>query len=264
MSLARTAARLAAVMALAGGFKSPWPTMAKGRVFDSRADANQIVDLTDDVLPIISVCTDDDEGESLSDNNGGPPFRHVVTMAVDLSIAMVGGLGTDAEPKFLHMPETEPELEALLDLFERQVKRVFQGDPTNLWSIELNKIVIRFSSWRSMRYVENDGNVRIAARRLSIQCTLADEDLIETEASDPLVPAPLGPLLEAIIASDSPYAPSVQTMRDALIAAGASQPITIPTLERIRFIEAAQAETQDGVPRGPRPDGVAEVELPTP
>lgn len=265
MSLERTALRLATVMALANGFRAPWPTMAQGRVFDSRLDPLQIVDLkSDDVLPVITVITDDDKGSSLSDNNGGPPFEHTVTLSIDISIGMVGEI--DEKLAFVSMPQSEPELEAMLDLFERQIKSALI-DPVAAWTAQFTANCRRMLDWSSIRYVESDSNVRLAARRLNASVMLQHEDLTILQTVPPravAVPAPLGPLLAAIIADAGPYAPSAASLRDLLLDAGAAAPITIPMLERVRFFEAEQTETQDGVPRGPRQAGVAEVVLPVP
>lgn len=265
MSLERTALRLAAVMALANGFASPFPTMAGPRVFDSRFDPLQIVDLAD-VMPIITVCTDDDHGSSLSDNNGGPPFAHTVTLGIDISIGMVGG--DASEPQFAAMPQTEPELEAMLDLFERQIRAALVA-PMSPWGQQFQAQVLRITSWSSVRYVEADSNVRLAARKLTASVALQTEDLIELAAvpppSSPEIPAPLGPLLAAIVDDGGPFAEAAASLRDLLLDAGASAPITIPALERVRFIEANQADTNGGgTPKGPRQAGVAETPIPTP
>lgn len=268
MSLARTALRIAAVMAIANGFKAPWPTMAQARVFDSRIDPAQIVDLPD-IIPMVSVCTDDDKGSSLSRNNGGPPFEHEVTLSLEISLGMMGGSDEDGG-KYLGLPQSEPELEAMLDLFERQVARALV-DFTNPWGAEFQKLCRRMSDWSSMKYVERDGNVRLAARSISATVALQHEDLIGDESwtdgagTSSGIPEPLGSLLDTIIASDSPYAPSAVAMQDMLLAAGASQSISLPDLLRVRFIEAEQAEMNDqGTPKGPRPDGVAQANLPAP
>lgn len=263
MSLERTALRLATVMALAGGFQEPWPTMAQGRVFDSRLDPLQLVDMkTDDVLPVITVCTDDDHGKSLGDNNGGPPFEQTVSLCIDISIGMVGG--SDERQEFLVMPQTEPELEAMIDLFERQIKAALVH-PSAVWSQELQKVIIRVSDWSSIRYVESDSNVRLCSRRITAAVTLPCEDLTEIAADPPTaaaIPPPLGPLLTLIAASSSPFAGSAAALTEMLLAVGASQPVTLPMLERVRFIEAEQAETDDDdVPRGPRQAGVAQSNL---
>ena len=264
MSLERTALRLATVMALSNGFLSPWPTMAGPRVFDSRFDPAQIVDLaSDDVLPLVVVVTDDDTGASLSENNGGPPFEHTVTLCLDISIGMVGEI--EGKPSFVGLPQSEPELEAMLDLFEMQLRRALV-DPVNAWTAEFTKMARRITDWKSARYVERDSNVRLAARKITASVLLQPEELTEIATdppATPAIPAPLGPLLTLIADSDSPYAPSAAALADLLLDAGATAPVTIPLLERVRFIEANQAEKNGaGTAKGPRQAGVAEVELP--
>lgn len=262
MSLARTALRIATVMALSNGYAEPWPTLAQGRVFDSRVDPRQIIDL-DDVVPIIEVCTDDDRGKSLSENNGGPPFEHEVTLAIELSLGMWTGEG---DARLLGLPQSEPELDAMLDLMEMQVKRALV-DFANPWSERLIGICRRITDWSSQRYVERDGNVRLAARSLSMTVALPFEPLsavVTGSAPAAAIPEPLGSLLTAIVASDSPYAHDATALQTMLLAGGASKTVVLPALTRVRFIEAAQAETDDDdTPRGPRPDGVAEATLPT-
>lgn len=262
MSLARTALRVAAVMAIANGFRAPWPTMAQGRVFDSRMDPHQIVDQTD-VIPIVEICTDDGRGASLSENNGGPPFENTVTLAIEMSLGMMGEV-EDGTGRYLGLPQSEPELEAMLDLLELQVQRALV-DPSNPWTAEFQRVCRRMSDWSSTRYVERDSNVRMAARKVSAEVALQFEELTEIQAVPPApvaVPSPLGPLLAAIIADGGPFAVSATSLRDLLIDAGASRPVTLPALRVVRFIEADQAETNGaGTPRGPRPDGVAEIDF---
>lgn len=246
MSLERTALRLAMVMALSGGMQAPFPTIARGRVFDSRMDPRQITDL-EEVMPLITVCTDDDAGDSMSDNNGGPPFRHDQCQIV--LEASIGVIGEDEEKnQQAIVPQTEPELEALLDLMERQVKRAL-ADPLSPWVALLSKTHRGLMDWKSHKFVEPDSNVRLAARRMIITARLPVEDLFPTEADT--IPAPLGPLLEAIIASGSPYAADAQAMQAALLAAGAGAGLILPRLERVRMYDLVPA---DGAP-APTDDG---------
>lgn len=258
MSLERTAFRLAVVMALSNGMQEPWPTMARGRVFDSRFDPRQITDL-EEVMPIITVCTDDDNGDSLSDNNGGPPFGHSsCQLVIETSI---GVLAKDDDNNDIGaVPETEPELAALLDLMERQIKRAL-ADPLNVWTEHLNKTHRGLMDWKSTPFKESDSNVRMAARRMIVSARLPLEDLFPGNAS---IPAPLGPLLDAIVASGSPYAPAAAALQQSLTAAGAGQALVLPPLLRVRFLEKNQTALQAGVPAGPRGSGVAQSNLPTP
>ncbi len=267
MSLERTALRLGVVMALSNGYAAPWPTIAEARVFDSRIDPIEGLG-KGDLAPMAVVYTDDDEGEQLSDNNGGPPFRHMVKLCIELVIGMGGEANEDGTVPAV-MVQTEPELEAMLDLFETQVDRIFRH-PVTPWATRLfEHLIVRVESWKSTRYVEREGQARIAARQIVATVMLPQPPEPEIVATAPTgtqpIPAPLGPLLQAIVDGDGPYAPSASALSDLLTAHGGFQPLVLPPLSRVRLIEAAQAETNDDdVQRGPRPDGVAQVNLPSP
>jgi hypothetical protein len=162
----------------------------------------------------------------------------------------------------------------MLDLFEAQVERVFLNTST-IWGRELAKVARRITAWQSMRYIEREAHVRLAARQIVCSVALPLEDDIDvlmtagpsntTPTITPALPAPLGPLLTAIIAADGPYADSAQALQDLLLNNGNGLgPVVLPNLERVRFIEAQQAdENSQGVARGPRATGVAQATLPT-
>ena len=265
MSLERTALRLATVMALTNGFQPPYPTMARQLVFDSRIDPVQGVN-ADELVPIVRVMTDDDQGESLSANNGGPPFERRVNLVMEISL---GTLGQEADGGLI-LPATEPELEAMLDLFERQIERAFL-DVQSPWGAELNKLCRRIERWSSLRFVEREGNERLAARQITavIALPLAEDPAVTAwsgeapSAPAATIPKPLGPLLEAIIADGGPYAASAQAMKDMLIAAGGEKPIVLPALERVRLVEADQGGGNLAGDGRARPEGVAQADLPT-
>jgi len=90
--------------------------------------------------------------------------------------------------------------------------------------------------------------------------------LPEPPEGDPQpIPPPLGPLLQAIVDADGPYAPSAAALSSLLTEHGGFAPIVLPLLSRVRLIEAAHAQTDDDdIARGPRSAGVAEVQLPAP
>ena len=262
MSLNRTALRLAALMALSNGFAAPYPTMAGDRVFDSRQDPIEGLK-QGDLLPVLVLYTDDDTGDSLSQNNGGPPFDRRTNFVMEISVAMwVEGDGEAG----LTLVQSEPELDVQLDLFETQIERVFRVGNMSVWGIELNKVCNRIERWSSTRFIERESNVRYAARQLQLSVRLKDDEdpdvVIAPATASPVIPAPLGPLLEAIIDDDGPFAPTATALQEMLTNASGMTPIVLPALERVRFIEAAQAvENEAGTPRGPRPDGVAQAEF---
>lgn len=267
MSLERTALRLGVVMALANGYAAPWPTIAEARVFDSRIDPIEGLG-KGDLAPLAVVYTEEDDGEQLSENNGGPPFRHMVKLCIELVIGMGGEANENGDVPVVQV-QTEPELEAMLDLFEHQVERIFRH-PVTPWASRLyDALLVRVESWKSTRYVEREGQARVAARQISAIVMLPqppEPEIVTTAPEEPQpIPAPLGPLLQAIVDADGPYAPSAAALSDLLTAHGGFTPLVLPELLRVRLFEAAQAEKNEtDVPRGPRPDGVAQVNLPAP
>lgn len=274
MSLDRAALRLAAVMSIANGYEAPFPTIARDGVFDSRVDPIEGGKIGD-MAPIVLVFTDDDDGESLSGNNGGPPFRHIVKLIFELSIGMVGQLidGQGAplkddqdEPILGLLPiATEPELELMLDLFEHQIMDVFRRPLGNPWAMRLlDKHIVRVEQWSSMRFVEREGQKRLALRQIvaSVQLPQQDDMVVIGDAPPATIPEPLGSLLDDIIEADGPYAESAQAMQDLLNENGGFTPTALPPLERVRFKEANLGGGNLAGDAPARPDGVAEAELP--
>lgn len=262
MSLERTALRIAAVMALSNGYQAPFPTMAGPMVFDSRIDALQIV-AGDELVPIILVCTDDTTGINLSENNGGPPFEHEATLSLDLSLGMKGEDPDDGSLAQMMQLRTEAELEVRLDFFEAQVVRLLTARG-GVWGAEFDKVARRITTFKSIRYIEADGNARIAARQIQMTVALQQDTSLEQltvfDVTPDAIPAPLGPLLAAIAASTSPYAPAAQTLIDSLLAGGAGTHITLPRLDRVRIFEN-ERDSQDRLTTN-RPGGVAEAVFP--
>ena len=261
MSLERIALRMAAVMALSNGYTAPYPTMAGNRVFDSRQDPIDGLS-PGQLVPLLTLYTDDDTGESISGGNGGPPFQRTTTLMIELSISQLGEANPAGEAPLI-LPETEPELDAALDVFEMQVERVFH-DGLSTWGKQLSKVTKSIQKWSSMRFIEREGNIRLAARQLQIMVELPlardIEPVLAPATPTPVIPAPLGPLLTAVIASASPYAPIATAVRDQILAAPGSTPIVLPALDRIRFFESDQVEkNQAGTAVGPRQAGVAQV-----
>ena len=276
MSLERTALRLGVVMALSNAMQAPFPTIGQNRVFDSRIDPIQGA-TPGDIAPIAIVITDDDDRAGLSGNNGGPPWRQHVTLVIELSMGLVGPL-EDADGKPLtdetgaalttFLPvETEPELELMLDLFESQVEHIFR-QPPNAWAHRLFAdppagSIVRIESWNSKRFVEREAQYRFAARQIVLKVLLPqppEPDIIAhvgNPPAPPSIPAPLGPLIDAVIEDEGPYAASCEAMRDLLTEHGGFQPTILPPLTRVRIVEADAGG-------GNRPDGVAEAKIPTP
>jgi hypothetical protein len=215
MTLARTALRLATVAALQGADSSSGPTIACNRVYDSRIDDFSPETYPDDAKPTIIILTDADDGEALSEQNGGPPFRRNIKLVFEF--AMVQGFdvpvengGTAFVPGY---PATDAEHEASLDFLEFQIaERLAQG-------IDRMPILWRsFSRVRKSdchRQVLDDSGVKIAARVLTWECEVTDDQMRihnpnhTTPVGFNLLPEPLrrvalalpdGPAFEACVA----------------------------------------------------------------
>lgn len=267
MSLERAALRLATVMALSNGFKPPWPTMAQNRVFDSRQDQIQGLEVGQ-VVPMIVVYTDDDTGHAISNNYDGPPFDHDTHLVMEITLGQATEYKADDESDpvlVLIPPQSDPELEAAIDVLEAQVQRVFR-DKTLLgpWGEHLSAVINRVKSWDSKRFIDRETSIRLVSRQITLEVKLVQPQDPAIGTGDPYIPEPFNGVLQAVIDDSGPYAPTAQAIQKLTLGNSPTTPYPLPALERIRFIENDQAQkNEDGVAAGPRSDGVAQANLPT-
>lgn len=262
MSLDRTALRLAIVMALTNAYTEPFPTLAASCVYDSRMDP--VSGVSDgELLPHVVVYTDTDDGKGLSTNNGGPPFGRDVTLVFDLTIGMVS---VRKDGNVVVRIETELALEAMLDLLEQQILDVFKYPQRSAWALRLfEKHIVRVDSWQSLRFVEREGQTRLAGRQISVRAFMPQEDDAVISGTEPqaALPEPLNGLIEAIIAADGPARGDAEYLRDTLLASIRPAGLVLEPLERIRLKESDQGGGNLSADGPARPDGVAQVTLPT-
>lgn len=191
MSLARTALRLATVATLQGANASTGPTIACNRVYDSRIDDFSPETYPSDALPTVIVYTDEDEGEALSHQNGGPPFRRLINLVMEF--AMVQGFdvptengGTEFVPGY---PATDAEHEASLDFLEFQIARQLAEclDPLPILWRSFTRV------WKHdcHRNVLDDTGVKIAARILTWQVEVTDDQIVIYNTGDGYTPTGL-------------------------------------------------------------------------
>ena len=243
MSLTRMSVRAATVLALTNYYSAPWPTMARGRVFDSLIDPIQGAK-KDDLIPSITVYTDDDVGNPLSENNGGPPFRREVTMSMWLTIGQMGE-DDDVGDQTLVLPQTDAQLEAMLDLFEYQVRFCF-ANYQNKWSRLMTGLFTRVNSWKSDR-LATEANVRLAARNITAIVELCDDDvpdaILSGETGAPL-PEGVQRVVDAVAAEEDPPRGGIhQTIE---LMQSATVPTTL-TFERLRTIWLRDTHPRDEV-----------------
>lgn len=119
----RTVLRLATIAALQNGGVAPYPTMAGKRVFDSRRD--DISDMTaGSRFPVIMVRTDEDRSENTSTNR--IPGQRTIELRMELSV--LTAVRQDDGSLVVGWPASDAQLEAMLDLFEFQVKNSLCGE----------------------------------------------------------------------------------------------------------------------------------------
>lgn len=169
MTLARTALRLATLAALKGD-ESARPTLAEGRVYDSRISDFAPETSLDDAKPTIIVLTDSDEGEALSRQNGGPPFIRLIDVVLELGIIQTIKDGDDF---IVGYPDTDARHEASLDALEYQIMRRLGYDPAPL-SV-LWRSFVRPRKHDCHRQVLDDSGVKLACRILTLTCEVSDD-----------------------------------------------------------------------------------------
>jgi hypothetical protein len=179
MTLARTALRLAAINALQGADATSGPTVARNRVYDSRITDFNPESFPDDAKPTIIVLTDSDEGDQLSRQNGGPPFRRNIELVFEIGIVQKVKDGADFD---LVYPDTDPRLEAALDTLEFQIARRLGYDPDP--AAVLFRNFVRPIKHECHRQVTDDAGVKIACRLLTWTCDVTDDQIKVFNSAD--------------------------------------------------------------------------------
>ncbi|HWL06729.1 MAG TPA: hypothetical protein VNQ99_17635 [Xanthobacteraceae bacterium] len=169
MSLARTAVRLLAVGVMTGT-DGARPTIAGPRVYDSRISDLAPETFAEDAKPVLLVLTDEDSGEALSDANGGPPFRRLIELVIEMAMVERHKVG---DGYVVGYPDTDARLEASLDLLEHQVLDVLGNGTTDAALTFQSHIRV----WRraAHRQVTDDAGVKMACRILSLTCEISDD-----------------------------------------------------------------------------------------
>lgn len=236
------ALRLAAILALTNYYEAPWPTIAKGRVFDSRIDPIQGADKTD-LIPTIAVYTDDDIGDALSMNNGGPPFRRNINLVMWLTLGQIGE-DTDLGEQTIIFPQTDSQLEATLDLFEHQTRFAlanFQNPWARIFLLQWQHM----TNWRSERMV-TEANVRLAARQLTATIEIHDDELPDVttgEIAEQPLPENIQTMLNGVQQAGAPRG-------DVAYMIGMLKDATIPTLvkaDALRSVKLMHTHPNDTV-----------------
>lgn len=188
----RTALRLAVLAALTAGGNAPFPTLAGAGVFDSRQDP--IEDLAaDERRPVIVLRTGEDRRGSGTPSQAGAGLRTARTCELAIEIGVVTAAADENGVLVVGWPETDNQLEAVLDVLEYQVEMALWGETAwAVWfrSLPLGSLV---STVSNPIYTEpTSGRVRLAAREIVLTVQLAvDARPRALRASDPMPAAAL-------------------------------------------------------------------------
>jgi hypothetical protein len=186
MSLARTALRLAAIQAL--NTDPLIGVLCGGRIYDSRITALD----GKEPKPVITVYTEDDQGEGFSANNGGEPFDRTCDLVIEIALTALGpsldengdpvldDAGRPAPPTLYH-PVTDAELESALDLLDDRVVEALTVGETPASRL-IRTVVRRFPRVRSSRYPTDESGERLAIRLVTLS---AEMKVAEVDASNP-------------------------------------------------------------------------------
>jgi len=173
VSLSRLALRLAAVEALrpsATGSAGPFPTLAGPRVYDSRLD---VIDTLSDIdaKPMLLVYTEEQNNKPYG-NAVHRPDESIVTLVVEISVALRGEVeiahpdGTTETVNTVETPLTDREHEALLDVLEATVRRVFDRNATVASAALFFLVAMEVRAIESEPLRDADKTTRLAARTL--------------------------------------------------------------------------------------------------
>lgn len=241
MSLNRLMLRAAVVRALKN------KTIAQDRVFDSRLDPLQ-TSKPDDMLPAVCVYTESDNGLNQNDG-GGQPVNFVRDLDLQLeltvgswkSLEIPGPQGNPEQVKAFVIAGTDSELEALLDLFELQIKMILFGVSDE--AIAVQKLVRQWRGWNSLPGRDDGGNTKLCARQVVIPVQLSDDCRLPVDGSV-IAPGPRGSTMFPPLVEFAPYLqklledmacnPAYATLRDLLQMIYGSKPL--PPVGRVTSI----------------------------
>ena len=180
-------------------------TIAGDAVFDSRLD-NIEFEKDSVELPIIAVYTDEDSAQLRDTGSGGVGGSYLRTLILRIDIA-IGSFQKTVTPAgatiSYSLPTTDSELEMMLDLFEAQVWRALMMPGrtiSDIWS----SLIVRLDGWQSRPHRDQDGNNRLAARSITLHCTV-NQDCLPTVG---LLPRPQ----ESHVTPTLDYAPWLNPM----------------------------------------------------
>lgn len=212
MSLIRLQLRTAAVLSLAGS-DDDRPTMAGPLVFDSKMDPI-VIDEGEVMAPVVIVYSDKTELVRREAGSGGPLFSAAeTTLIVELAVASF----TKGDVKII---TTDPEIEAVLDVFEWEVWRRLT-DPYAEANKPFLALVKGVTEYTSVPGRAADQANRIAMRQITMTVqTAIDCGVMATIGTPPAAPP-------AVLFAGVPYLANLAARLD-------SEPEFVAVAERLR------------------------------
>jgi hypothetical protein len=203
-------------------------TIAQGRVYDSQLAAVDPKNFGEDARPTIIITTDADKGSAVSDQNGGPPFHRQIEVTFDLSMVAREKVDKVYVPA---LPETDAQLEASLDLLEYQILRELTNGIGPL--VLLFQRLARITSHERYRQVDDEHNVKLASRLMTLTCEMSTDDDEPVYNSGGVIPSGFD-LLPEPLRSVAAVLPENSYGRDICAKLAASlSPVTAGPLEGV-------------------------------
>jgi hypothetical protein len=253
MSLERTALRLATLLALtdSGDGSGGSPTLAAKRWYDSLMEPEHQFG-GDRPVPLGVVYTDDDTGPNRAQAGTGLVLDRTVALTLELVCATTRKTPEGVE---IGMPQTDAELEAVLDLLEYQCIAALTN-PASSWALLWGRLTRGILEISSTRVMDSKGETRMAARSVTLMVRLPQSCPVAVVAlsngEDPPepggiadLPASLRVVAEAVAAATDGQAKTVKDVVTYLMSAGIPTTALLPALATIG-VEAYAGETVDG------------------
>lgn len=204
MSVYRSITRIAAVSAVNNLMQEPWPTLAKGNVFDSKIEPVEDMK-ADQVFPTCVIYTDYDK-DYWSKGKMAIGSRN---LNLTIELLVVQAEEVDNSGVFnVDCPETDSEIETTLDLLEDQVFRALRNG--SVAADCFNYICVDCVGVVSRRGASFESGQRLAARQITLEMAA----MMDPEAG--VVPAQVAAFLDQLEESSPDYRDRVPFLREAL------------------------------------------------
>lgn len=237
----RTALRLATLAALTNGGEvddnGNWPTLADDYVYDSRRDL--IADVHERLRrPIIVIRTDDDRRQQPDSARLGLRERRC-TLILEISVITARKHPNPSDGDFiLSWPQTDPALEATLDMLEYQIENALFGFApwARFWR---NLKWVRLDWISSPEFTRDPHAVRLAVRNIAMTMAMPPEclpgyKLDDEEAVEGQPPPLLRRVLDQLDAEAAgDLLTAAQEIRQILDAREWPQEVSFPQLIRV-------------------------------